>query len=164
VEVFRRFFGSLVSRVAVTNTYKELAHLPKSLYFSSRCLPEILSGYVSFYHELHEWTNGTNLLRFSIREICLLVPFVISTASTHRGHNLSTRCLQRELPKSQSFQPYRHWIKIHVHPPTPVRHHVTRDLRILPSRYCAPQVSAASQSSSANRVSSSVPRQISISP
>jgi len=46
------FKGSLVSRVAVTNTYKEIAHLSKSLHFSSRCLPGILSGYVSFYHEL----------------------------------------------------------------------------------------------------------------
>ena len=86
------YFGSLVSRVTVTNTYKEIAYLSKSLHFGSRCLPEILSGYVSFYHELHEWTNDTNLFRFNIREIRLFVPFVIPTSPTHHRHNLSTRC------------------------------------------------------------------------
>ena len=105
-------FRSLVSRVAVTDTYKEIAHLSKSLHFSSRCLPGILSSYVSFYHELHEWTNGTNLFWFSIREIRSFVTFVISKHLIPHHHNPSTRQLQRELPESHSFStvPEKVWI------------------------------------------------------
>ena len=98
-----KLFGSLVSRVAVTDAYKVIAHLSKSLHFSSRSLPGILSGYISFYHELHEWTNDTNLFRFSIREIRSFVKFVISKHLISHHHNPSTRYLQRELPESQIF-------------------------------------------------------------
>ena len=78
---------------------KRLLILSKSLHFSSRCLSGILSGSVSFYHELHEWTNGTNLFWFSIREIRLFVLFVIFTSPTPHGHNLSMRCLHSRITK-----------------------------------------------------------------
>ena len=68
-----RNFGSLVS-LAVTDAYKGIAYLSKSLHFSSRCLLGILSSYVSFSKHL---------------------------ISHH--HNPSTRYLQRELLKSHNL-------------------------------------------------------------
>jgi len=96
------YIGSLVSRVAVANTYKEIAHLFKSIHFIYRCFPGILSSYVSFYHELREWTNDTSLFRFNIREIRL---FVISKHLISHHHNSSMSYLQRELPESPRYSP-----------------------------------------------------------
>ena len=99
----RLLLGSLVSRVAVQKqpviSVIYLTHPTLVL----RGLSRIWSISGSFYHELHEWTNDTNLFRFNIREIRLFVSFVIPKHLISHQHNSSTRRLQRELPESQKF-------------------------------------------------------------
>ena len=69
----------------------------------SRCFPGSWSVSGSFYHEFHEWTNGTNLFRFNIREIRLFVSFVISKHLRSRKHNSSTRRLHSRITKEPMF-------------------------------------------------------------
>lgn len=82
--------GSPASRVALTDTGTEVANLPTSLHFTYRRLSGVLSSYSNFYHELHEQVNITKLFRFSIRESCLFVAFVIPTHLPSHHSNPST--------------------------------------------------------------------------
>ena len=68
-----------------------MMNVKKDGYLVPRGLSGIWSVSISFNHEFHEWTNDTNLFRFSIREIRLFVSFVIPKLPMPHGHDSSTR-------------------------------------------------------------------------
>jgi hypothetical protein len=87
------FGGSMVSRVKV---------------FKRPSISEIWSISNSFYHEFHEWTNDTNLFRFSIREIRLFVSFVIPKHLISHQHNSSCETLTTRDTKYLPLYHHRH--------------------------------------------------------